>query len=89
MHIYNPKKSESWGSGHLLTIFAPDYFHVKNPQMQTIVYSSDSYTNTDNVVFPVTDVKMIPQDVLSKNELEYIRYFQGAQTEVIFLQPAR
>jgi leucyl aminopeptidase len=43
--------------------------------MQTIIHKTNSYSDTDNVVFPVTDLKYLEKELFSSDELSYMETF--------------
>ncbi|MCB0823216.1 MAG: leucyl aminopeptidase [Bacteroidales bacterium] len=43
--------------------------------MQTIIHKTDSYTDTDNVVFPVTDFDMLEKELFTEDEILYMETF--------------
>ncbi len=44
--------------------------------MQTIINITDTYTDSDNLIFVVTDVKSIQKELFSEAEMDYIKTFR-------------
>lgn len=42
--------------------------------MQTIIQTTDSFSNTENVLFFITDIKFVESDLFSGGEIEYMKY---------------
>jgi len=59
--------------------------------MQTIIQLTDNYTNGENVIFAVTDLKNINAELFSKDELNYMKTFAKEHKQKLFsfnrLQP--
>ena len=41
--------------------------------MQTIIHKTNEYADSDNVVFPVEDVRSLERDLFSEDEIKYIK----------------
>ena len=52
--------------------------------MQTIIHKTDSYTDTDNVVFPVTDLKFLEKELFSEDEIVYMETFHRDHKQQTF-----
>ncbi|MCB2219678.1 MAG: leucyl aminopeptidase family protein [Bacteroidetes bacterium] len=52
--------------------------------MQTIIHKTDSYSDTDNVVFPVTDLKNLETELFSTDELSYMETFYKEHKQRFF-----
>lgn len=52
--------------------------------MQTIINFTDSYTDLDSVIFPITDIKYLKKDLFSEEEIEYIRSFHKEHKQKVF-----
>jgi leucyl aminopeptidase len=52
--------------------------------MQTIVNITDTYTDTDNLVFVVSNIKSIQKEIFSTEELEYIKTYHKDHKQSVF-----
>ncbi len=53
--------------------------------MQTIINITDTYTDSDNLIFVVTDVKSIQKELFSEAEMDYIKTFRKDHKQDTFL----
>ena len=52
--------------------------------MQTIIHLTGSYNQTDNVALVVTEIKSLKEDLLTANEIEFIRDFNKEHKKRLF-----
>jgi leucyl aminopeptidase len=53
--------------------------------MQTIINITDTYTNSDNVLFVINDIKSIQKELFSEGELDYMKTFHKEHKQNTFL----
>ena len=52
--------------------------------MQTIIQLTDNYTNSENVIFAISDLKNINAELFSKDELDYMKTFAKEHKQKLF-----